>query len=269
MATRWEITKAVRASDLAAPARLVMLVLADVAEVGTAEVPERFTPSVTVLERETGLSRRCVQDHLTKLEDTGWLKRTYPDAADMRKGDRVRYQLMNPMHRAQEMHQPNGTVEPSPTSASAPDASEVVQEMHQGDAGDAPLYTDHSDPDQNTSRPRKRGTRIPDDFRVTDSMRQWAKKRVPELAGRGETEKFIEYWTASAAKTAVKVDWPAAWRFWMLKAASDLQPRGRPPSTAPPRHADESRCAEHPDQPADNCRHCRARRKAKPRGGDP
>lgn len=97
MATRWEVTKAVRRSELPAPARLVMLTLADVAEVGTAEIPERWTPSLTVLARETGLSKRTVQRHLDLLDEEGWIKREKPGKKAQWYGERVRYTLLCPM----------------------------------------------------------------------------------------------------------------------------------------------------------------------------
>lgn len=96
MPTKWEVTKAVRASDLPAPSRLVMLVLADVAEVGTAEIPERRTPSLAVLAKETGLGKATVARHLTALEKHGWVIRERPDAAAMVRGERTHYRLSIP-----------------------------------------------------------------------------------------------------------------------------------------------------------------------------
>lgn len=96
MVTRWDVTKAVRGSDLPPPSRLIMLTLADVAEVGTAEIPPRYTPSLTVLARETGHGRSTVKDHLTALEDGGWLERSRPDKAAQWNGERTRYRLLVP-----------------------------------------------------------------------------------------------------------------------------------------------------------------------------
>ncbi len=97
MPTKFEVTKAVRASDLPAPARLVMFVLADVAETGTAEIPEQFTPSLSVLGRETGLNESTVKRHLRALEAEGWVERRRPtvEAARLR-GERTRYRLAIP-----------------------------------------------------------------------------------------------------------------------------------------------------------------------------
>lgn len=66
--------------------------------------------------------------------------------------------------------------------------------------------------------PRKRGSRIPDDFTAAPEMVAWARDRVPNVDGRVETEKFINYWQAKTGKDATKLDWEATWRNWMLTA---------------------------------------------------
>lgn len=63
---------------------------------------------------------------------------------------------------------------------------------------------------------RKRATRIPQDFTVTQEMIQWAQEKAPNVDGRLATEKFINYWTAKSGKDATKLDWAATWRNWML-----------------------------------------------------
>lgn len=89
--------------------------------------------------------------------------------------------------------------------------------------------TKNSSTKKNQSGDRaKRGTRIPENFTVTDEMRAWAREHVPQLAGAGETEKFVDYWRAAAGHTSVKLDWAAAWRNWMRKAAERLPPRASP-----------------------------------------
>jgi len=69
-----------------------------------------------------------------------------------------------------------------------------------------------------SKRSSKRGTRIPDDFKVTPDMVAWATERVPHVDGRRETEKFTNYWRAKT-RDATKLDWAATWRNWMLNAA--------------------------------------------------
>lgn len=141
MATRWQVTKAVRASDLPAPSRLIMLTLADVAEVGTAEIPARFTPSLTVLSRETALAKSTVKAHLAELEKVGWIVRTRPDAKAQWHGERTRYRLDLPEGVGQDAaYLGREVAQGGPT-----DGPGVGQEVAQPRPGDGHLETDHSD----------------------------------------------------------------------------------------------------------------------------
>lgn len=66
--------------------------------------------------------------------------------------------------------------------------------------------------------PRKRGTRIPAGFVVSEAMVEWAREKAPGIDGRRETDKFVNYWQGESGKNAEKLDWVAAWRTWMLRA---------------------------------------------------
>lgn len=91
MPKKWEVNQAVRSStDLVPPRKLIMLVLSDMSEAGTAEVPARRTPSLKQLAKETGLGRSTVAEHLKGLQKEGWL-RIKPNP-----GDRNGYQLLIP-----------------------------------------------------------------------------------------------------------------------------------------------------------------------------
>jgi hypothetical protein len=64
-----------------------------------------------------------------------------------------------------------------------------------------------------------RGTRISDDFEITDEMRKWGREHVPGIADPvGETDAFIDYWRAQPGQRGVKLDWEATWRNWMRRA---------------------------------------------------
>lgn len=78
--------------------------------------------------------------------------------------------------------------------------------------------------------PRKRGTRIPDDFAVTAEMVAWVRQHCPTVDGRTETERFTDHFRAAPGQKGVKLDWVATWRNWMRTAAE------RQPRTAPSRH---------------------------------
>lgn len=68
----------------------------------------------------------------------------------------------------------------------------------------------------------QRGTRIPEDFKVTTDMVKWARERCPRVDGKYETEKFVNYWRAKAGRDATKVNWVLTWQNWMLRAAENL-----------------------------------------------
>ena len=72
-----------------------------------------------------------------------------------------------------------------------------------------------------SSLPRKRATRINEDFRVTPEMRLWASHKAPDADLTTETEKFINYWVAKSGKDATKLDWNATWRNWILNARTN------------------------------------------------
>lgn len=85
---------------------------------------------------------------------------------------------------------------------------------------------------------QKRATRIPEDFEVTASMVEWARREVPHVDGRRETQKFIDHFRAASGATARKQDWVSAWRNWMRKADEYAAPRGRQLKVVGGHHAD-------------------------------
>jgi len=209
-----------------------MFVLADAATVGTAEIPERHNPSLSVLARETGLNESTVKRHLSELERLGWVHRARPSAEDARlRGERTRYRLMVPV--GADVAQ--ARVQSEPTWAQE-EPSQGAENAHPGrterpiekylplDLSDQEIGL-HSDPP--TKPKTQRGTRIPDDFALTASMREWAMANVPQLANSRETEKFVNHWRSKAGRDATKVNWELAWRNWMIRAAEYATPNGR------------------------------------------
>lgn len=76
---------------------------------------------------------------------------------------------------------------------------------------------------EDNSGPRKRGTRIPDNFEVTEHMREWATKNAPFIDLDRETANFSDFWSGKSGADATKIDWLATWRKWM-RTASDRTP---------------------------------------------
>jgi len=70
----------------------------------------------------------------------------------------------------------------------------------------------------NRPRPRKRGTRLPDDWQPSPDRIAWCKSECPQVDGRTETEKFCNYWHAKAGQGATKLDWDLTWVNWILTA---------------------------------------------------
>lgn len=86
---RWRVTRAVRASRLPAPSKLIMLTLADIAGDGLVAAP-----SLSQLARETGLSRSSITRHLSILETGKWLARMRPAPWEGVNGETTQYRLI-------------------------------------------------------------------------------------------------------------------------------------------------------------------------------
>lgn len=70
-----------------------------------------------------------------------------------------------------------------------------------------------------------RGTRLPADFEVTESMKEWARENAP-LASRVDHEMFVDHWRAQSGQRAIKRDWEATWRNWMRRVEDNRGRRG-------------------------------------------
>ena len=74
-----------------------------------------------------------------------------------------------------------------------------------------------SQPERKTTRNTK-GTRIPEDFEVTDDMRQWAQTNgFGNWDLKAVTEEFFDYWVGVPGAKGVKTDWVATWRNWLRR----------------------------------------------------
>lgn len=75
--------------------------------------------------------------------------------------------------------------------------------------------------------PKKRGSRLPDDWFLPKSWGEWATSEgYDHETIRAEAANFKDYWTARAGPTATKLDWEATWRVWMRKAPKSSKQRG-------------------------------------------
>lgn len=65
------------------------------------------------------------------------------------------------------------------------------------------------------SRATEKGTRVPDDFTITEDMKAWAAANVPGVNLEWQTQKFIDYFASLSGQRAIKKDWRRAWQNWM------------------------------------------------------
>ncbi len=94
---RFDIERAVEASDLAPIGRHIILVLCGRMMQGSTLIPREHSPSLTRLAAGTGWDRRTIMRHLTLLEKAGWLIRHRPDPARARREHaRTSYTVLMP-----------------------------------------------------------------------------------------------------------------------------------------------------------------------------
>lgn len=112
-----------------------------------------------------------------------------------------------------------------PSTIPAPDehGASTVQapEQHGGNHADSHDSHDSLNPDTPPVSPRrgearKRAQQIPDDFELTDTMRQYLLDRVPQANPESEFEQFCNHHRAKGSRMK---DWQAAWRTWVGNAA--------------------------------------------------
>lgn len=112
MPGRFEVEHAVKRSALPPPARHLLLTLATWADADSAEIPLRFTPSLSTLAEATGLDRSTIRRRLNLLEEHGWLVRRRPPGDTARtEHARTWYGLTIPDPQAR------GTQPPAPETA--------------------------------------------------------------------------------------------------------------------------------------------------------
>jgi len=77
-----------------------------------------------------------------------------------------------------------------------------------------------------------RGTRLPDDFEVTEPMKAWAREHTP-VASRVDHDMFIDHWRSQSGQRAVKRDWEATWRNWMRRVQENRTRTSPAPNSRP------------------------------------
>jgi len=92
---------------------------------------------------------------------------------------------------------------PNGEAISPPNATPIATNNHK------PITTNH------IKEKQQRGSRLTQDWVLTNPMDQWAKQERPDLDVRQVAEQFKDYWIAQAGQKGVKLDWDATWRNWI------------------------------------------------------
>lgn len=79
----------------------------------------------------------------------------------------------------------------------------------------------------------KRGSRIPEDFIISEDMRKWAAKEVPLVDLDRYLEPFKDYWRGVPGAKGVKLDWVGTWRNDMRKKQEFAERDGVKPAGSP------------------------------------
>lgn len=197
--------------DLPMAQKFVLVALADMADEHLSCFPGQKRIAVMV-----GSSERTVRRALADLEELGLIER------EARRSD-VGYRTSD-RYVLKVKRRPTGQIGRKSNRPNSPGTMTTVSPANLSN------LTGHSDraveppvePLENHQlvHAQKRGTRIPDPFIVTASMRAWAADRTPLVNVDGCTERFVNYWRAKT-RDATKLDWPATWRNWLLKDQED------------------------------------------------
>ena len=224
-----KLMTAVWALDLPSSEKFVLLSLAD-----NANDDGVCWPSITNVASKTSLSRKTVQRAIRTLTEIHAL------AISERFGRSHSYSITldtmtpHPGHGDTPLRGDPGHGDPPTQVMVTPTQVTMTQDPGHGDTLNHQRTIKEPSLESEEARPprakRSTGTRIPDDFLLTQA-------RIEYAEGKGvdpeETfEDFADYWRAKSGAAAVKCDWDATWRRWCRTAS---RPRGgpRPPARRP------------------------------------
>lgn len=178
-----------------------------------------------------GMGVRTVQQHLSDLEADGFIRReeragrsslfsVYPlmlQAAPRHPLFERRQEIRDRMTPAKSAGVNQTPAKSAPPQGTPAEAAPSPAKSAGAPAKSAPITV--LDPSTNGKKNNLRGTRIPDDWSITDELMQAAIAcGVPPGAVQVEAEQFRDHWKAKTGKDATALDWPARWRTWCRNA---------------------------------------------------
>lgn len=195
------------------------------------------------LRLQVGVGRDKLQRVLKELETAGYLKRqaTFQMIDGRNRRGPNRYELSRSrtsVHttrfQATETQTPGNKVD-EPVQTTCFEAPEVQATEVQAPENQASIKKNNSKKnnqkkiktDGAASAASTRGTRLPEDFKVSSEMVNWFNEKCPSLKGQGSplTEQFRDYYRGQSGQRGVRVDWEATWRSWMRNAVIYQQNR--------------------------------------------
>ena len=227
--------------------KLVLIKLAD----NSSDVGECW-PSYQHIADQCEISRRSVVTHIEALCEAGLLKK---DSRMGPQGKRSNLYILT-LNETQLGCEKEGAVDGAGDALGGAGAAlPEVQEIHQGGAGAAlgggagaahrishsfePVIEPVIPPVSPKGEKSKRGTRLPDDWKLPKAWGEWAMTELGLLRNQIllEAETFADYWQSLPGAKAVKLDWEKTWRNWVRRSCTSpsRKPANRKPEPPMPR----------------------------------
>lgn len=163
-------------------------------------------PSVQAIAIRCSAGERTVQENLRALEADGYVERQFA------KGRATTYRLTDP----RTWRTPASAAPPHVAHPwGADDDNAPPQQPHPTPAAAAPLTTIEPKQEQKTKAQQddsRRGTRLPDGWRPSQSVIDWAKENYPGVGLRAIYDEFMDYWRGVPGAKGRKSDWDATFR---------------------------------------------------------
>lgn len=103
------------------------------------------------------------------------------------------------------------------------------------DRGASPHMPEAREKEEPNGSSKKRGSRIPPDWRLPQSWGGWAVSQgLSEAEVEREADRFGDYWRAKPGTGGTKLDWEATWRNW-IRTALEKKPTETSPRPDPAR----------------------------------
>lgn len=186
-------------------------------------------PGQKMLAEFTEQSARTIREHLTWLEDNGYLSRKARKRPDgTHASDAYYLNLEKPAAQFETKRKKNpadyAAAETTKRQRQNPPPADFASGEKQHDpAAKSATHESVIDKPKGLSEPvsTARGSRLPNEWKLPKAWGEEAMAIDPTWTPehvRFEADKFRDYWVAVSGKQGLKLDWPATWRNWVRNA---------------------------------------------------